>query len=245
MDKNLKLINILIDNSEKKTLLNIESLATKDKSEMITVIIINDIVYVSEYSKKKEYTVPLNMTLFEFKKMLTTHYNIEIDEVKLTQEREVPEYYNSRTLKELPVNLNDPLSLSKRYINTYYEPEIMINNKMNPKAARCFRLIFERYSTDGTMSKDQAHEFTSACLSSLSKRYDDKVNFLFSNYDYDKDGFLNFEGFLAFYEDAAKDNRTSTVWSNLKSFGVSTEFKFPHENSETVNEELFPRKILA
>ena len=87
---------------------------------MITVIIINDIVYVSEYSKKKEFVVPLNMTLFEFKKMLTTHYSIDVDEVKLTQEREVPEYYNSRTLKELPVNLNDPLSLSKRYINTYY-----------------------------------------------------------------------------------------------------------------------------
>lgn len=106
---------------------------------------------------------------------------------------------------------------------------------MNPKAVRCFRVIFERYSSEGLMSKEQAHEFTSACLSSISKRYDDKVNFLFNHYDYDKDGFLNFEGFLAFYEDAAKDNRTSTVWSNLKSFGVSTEFRFPHEANQTVN----------
>ena len=31
---------------------------------MINIIIINDIVYVNEYSKKKELTVPLNMTLF-------------------------------------------------------------------------------------------------------------------------------------------------------------------------------------
>lgn len=53
MDKNLKLINILIDNSEKKNCLDIESLVTKEKSELITVIIINDIVYVNEYSKKK------------------------------------------------------------------------------------------------------------------------------------------------------------------------------------------------
>ena len=98
----------------------------------------------------------------------------------------------------------------------------MVNGKMNPKAIRCFRVIFERYSTDGIMSRDQAHEFTSACLSSISKRYDDKVNFLFSHYDPDKNGFLKFEEFLAFYEDAGKDNRSSTVWSNLKSFGVST-----------------------
>ena len=53
VDKNLKLINILIDNSEKKNCLDIESLVTKEKSELITVIIINDIVYVNEYSKKK------------------------------------------------------------------------------------------------------------------------------------------------------------------------------------------------
>ena len=102
-------------------------------------------------------------------------------------------------MKELPVNLNDPLSLSKRYTTTYYEPDIMINNKMNPKAKRCFQVIFDRYSTDGLMSKEQAHEFTSACLSSISKRYDDKVNYLFSNYDYDHDGFLTGDGFLAFY----------------------------------------------
>lgn len=60
------------------------------------------------------------MTLFDFKKLLTNHYSLEVDEVKLSQEREIPEYYNSRILKELPINLNDPLSLSKRYINTYY-----------------------------------------------------------------------------------------------------------------------------
>lgn len=97
------------------------------------------------------------MTLYEFKKSLTTHYNIEVDEVKLSQEREIPEYYNSRVIKELPINLNDPLSLTKRYINTYYEPEMLINNKLNPKAVRCFKIIFDRYSTGGLMSKEQSH----------------------------------------------------------------------------------------
>lgn len=116
---------------------------------------------------------------------------------------------------------------------------------MNPKAVRCFKVIYERYSSDGVMTKEQAHQFTSACLSSISKRYDDKVNFLYSHYDYDNDGLLNFEGFLGFYEDAAKDNRTGTVWSNLKSFGVNTDFRFPYESSKTINEELFPRKILS
>lgn len=61
----------------------------------------------------------------------------------------------------------------------------------------------------------------------MSKRYDDKVNYLFANYDYDNDGFVTEEGFIDFYERAAQDNKTTTVWSNLKSFGINTDFKFP------------------
>ena len=79
------------------------------------------------------------------------------------------------------------------------------------------------------MSRDQCHEFTSACLSSISKRYDDKVNYLFANYDYDNDGYIDLDGFLNFYEKASQDNKTATVWSNLKSFGVNAYFRFPNE----------------
>lgn len=166
------------------------------------------------------------MTLYQLKKEITKYYNLEVDEVKLSQEREIPEYYNSRILKQLPINFNDPINLSKKYINTYYEPEVLLNNKLNPKVVRCFKSIFERYSANGLMSKDQCNQFTSACLSSTSKRYDEKVRDLYSRYDYDNDGFLNWEGFLNFYEDAARENKTTTVWSNLKSFGVNADFKF-------------------
>jgi Ca2+-binding EF-hand superfamily protein len=84
------------------------------------------------------------------------------------------------------------------------------------------------------MSRDQCHEFTSACLSSISKRYDDKVNYLFANYDYDNDGYIDLEGFLNFYEKASQDNKTATVWSNLKSFGVNADFRFPNEINKDV-----------
>ena len=59
----------------------------------------NDIVYVNEYAKKRELTVPFNMTLYQLKKEITKYYNLEVEEVKLSQEREIPEYYNSRILK--------------------------------------------------------------------------------------------------------------------------------------------------
>ena len=56
---------------------------------------------------------------------------------------------------------------------------------------------------------------------------------------------MNLEGFLDFYEKAAQDNKTTTVWSNLKSFGINADFKFPDELSKEVQYQLFPRKILA
>ena len=54
------------------------------------------------------------------------------------------------------------------------------------------------------MSKENCHDFTSACLGTLNKRYDDKINNLFARYDYDHDDQLTLEGFLNFYEDSAR-----------------------------------------
>lgn len=115
---------------------------TKEKSDTITLVIINDIIYVSDYTKKKEFVVTMNMTLAQFKKMLTNSYSIEIDEIKLSQDREIPEYYNSRTIRELPINFNDPITISRKFTSAYSEPEMVINNKLNPKAVRCFKVIF-------------------------------------------------------------------------------------------------------
>lgn len=64
------------------------------------------------------------------------------------------------------------------------------------------------------------------CIGSITKRYDDKVTGLFQKYDCDNDGLLTADDFLKFYEDAARD-KASTVWANLKSFGVNSNFQFP------------------
>jgi hypothetical protein len=95
------------------------------------------------------------------------------------------------------------------------------------------------------MSKDQCHDFTCACLGTVTKRYEDKINALYVDYDYDNDGFLEINGFLAFYEKAAQDNKGSTVWSNLKNFGVNAELKFYNEAEAPLELERFPRKRLA
>jgi hypothetical protein len=85
IEKTLKLINILIDNSEKKYSLEMDSLVTKEKSENITIVVLNDIIYINEYTKKKEFAIALNSTLYQLKKTLATSYSLEFDEIKLSQ----------------------------------------------------------------------------------------------------------------------------------------------------------------
>lgn len=106
----------------------------------------------------------------------------------------------------------------------------MIGDEINPKAIRCFQIIFERYSTDGLMDKDQCNTFTGMCLGSTSSRrhYNEKISMLYDQYDDDSDGYLTFTNFLKFYKDAI-DDRPITVWSNLRSFGVKGNFRFRDE----------------
>lgn len=43
---------------------------------------------------------------------------------------------------------------------------------MNPKAIRCFKAIFDKYSTNGKMDKTQCYNFTVICLgSNCSAKY--------------------------------------------------------------------------
>lgn len=89
-------------------------------------------------------------------------------------------------------------------VSSHAESEFFLDSEkrqMNPKATRAFKVIFEKFSTDGKMSKDECNKFTAACLgtSSSVKYYTDKISLVYSKYDDDKDDFLTFDNFLEFY----------------------------------------------
>jgi hypothetical protein len=75
------------------------------------------------------------------------------------------------------MNLSESLTISKRHMPTYAEAELVINGELHPKAVRAFKSIFDEFSTNGLMSKDQCLEFTAKCLGSTSspKYYSDKI----------------------------------------------------------------------
>lgn len=96
------------------------------------------------------------------------------------------------------------------------------------------------------MDKTQCNSFTLVCLgpSCNPKYYNEKISSLYGKYDEDNDGLLTFENFLKFYEDAAKE-RASTVWSNLKCFGVKGDLRFNYEPDEISDVTKFPRNIIS
>ncbi len=96
------------------------------------------------------------------------------------------------------------------------------------------------------MNKSQCYDFTIKCLgaSSSPKFYEEKINGLFMEYDEDKDDLLTFDDFLKFYKNAAI-SRSSTVWTNLKSFGVQGNFKFGYEANEQIKVDKIPRNIMS
>ena len=67
---------------------------------------------------------------------------------------------------------------------------------------------------------------------------------MFKEYDEDQDDLLEFNDFLKFYK-AASISRSSTVWSNLRSFGVQGNFKFAYENNDEVVVDKLPRKTMS
>jgi hypothetical protein len=106
---------------------------------------------------------------------------------------------------------------------------LIIDNKLNPKAVRVFKIVFDKYSSrPNEMSKDDYNRFTGMCLNTYSKSYYDKIHPLYMKYDSNHDGYLSFDDFLNFYIDAALE-KPSTVWNNLKNLNVRGNFKFKDE----------------
>lgn len=54
------------------------------------------------------------------------------------------------------------------------------------------------------MSKSQCQKYHQRCVGQVSSFSENKVDKIYDQYDTDKDGYLTYENFLAFYEYSAK-----------------------------------------
>ena len=135
---------------------------------------------------------------------------------------------NDEELKELLLNClsknqNFNLSLLDEYFNLminnlYFKNNIRINiddlieenipkillikdNKLTNKAIKTFKDIFNLFSIDNKMNKNQYAKLVSLTIKEEVNENDERINYLFSNYNINNDGLLLFEEFLIFYID--------------------------------------------
>ena len=101
-------------------------------------------------------------------------------------------------------------------------PKILLikDNKLTNKAIQTFKDIFNLFSIDNKMNKNQYAKLVSSIIKEEVNENDERINYLFSNYNINNDGLLLFEEFLKFYFDSIKD-KINVVWDNLYSLGYN------------------------
>ena len=99
-------------------------------------------------------------------------------------------------------------------------PKILLikDNKLTNKAIKTFKDIFNLFSIDNKMNKNQYAVLMSSIIKEEVNENDEEINDLFSNYNINNDGLLLFEEFLKFYFDSIND-KINVVWDNLYSLG--------------------------
>ena len=116
-------------------------------------------------------------------------------------------------------------------------------NKLTEPAIKAFTGIFHRFATNGQMSMSDSARFVEASTNDSCSIQDYRVVDLFYKYDTNKDGVLDLEDFLNFFEDSCK-SRESTVWRNLESLRIRPDLKRYEDVKENLDYNIMARYIV-
>lgn len=244
VSRSIFMLECIIEESEREGDANLQSLAKMRKGEPITLDLINDIVFMSDPNRKLKLKTTSNITLLDLKKTIGRLVSVHWSELRLTQKDEFDEISNSRFLQELGLKLDEPITITKKTIATVRQEPMVVDGTFNPKAIEAIRKIYQRYSTEGRMDPEQCRQFVGGCIGDTTKRYQDKVDKLFADYDKDKNGYLQVDHIIDFFEGAAYD-KPAIVSSNFRSLGIRNDFRLFDEAEAECRQEDLPRYALS
>lgn len=111
----IKLMSVVINDSEKNVETNIKSLISKKEPDYAKFIVINEVSYISsESSKKLDVIFAMNTPVIRLRKFFAKEFNLTWQEVKIVSHKLIEDYENSLTLSEIKLNPNQPLTISRR-----------------------------------------------------------------------------------------------------------------------------------
>ncbi len=121
---------------------------------------------------------------------------------------------------------NENLSIETDNLLNEIIPKIPLikDNKLTEEILNILKNIFDSFSFDELLTKNQASKLMSEIMNKEIKENDKIISDLFLVYDYNKDDYLNFEGFYNFYYNKIKNN-IDKVWKSLYNLGYNNILK--------------------
>ena len=164
-----------------------------------------------------------NTTIYELRFLVGKEVGGFLQEISLCVDKKpIDNMLNGYTLRQAnitePITVECKVKIERVGLTDHY-------GKLTQEAQNIFRKLFTLFSTDGLMSKQECQKFHQRCVGdSISSSCESKVEEIYETYDADKDGNLDMNEFIRFYETSCK-SRESTVWRNLEMFGIRPDLK--------------------
>jgi len=217
-EKYLSILSSILNESEKAGNGNLNPVSRQLPPEKMHITFIN---HFNELRNKLHLTVNSNLTLYELRHEMGRLVNAYGHELKMyCGEKLLDEHWNALSIDSLP--LDNTISISKRH--KIERAELTTAGKLTDDANKIFKMVFDEYSTNGLMSKNDCKRLQKRMVGDSMIFVESKVNKIFQNYDADKDDHLKFSEFVSHYEMLAKV-KPNSVWTGLEALGVREDLR--------------------
>jgi hypothetical protein len=252
--KLLKLIEGMLDNSERRGNSGITPLISVPKGYDITLKIQTycmDALIGTVAPAQFDLAVHSRITYWQLTMLIAKILKVAPEMLRLIPMAcKIGDRDTGKILEELNVPDGEQITVTKRSEEFTPRVNLVRNKVLTDKARSVFTEIYERFSKEGKFTRQGCAEFTQVCLVDKNITEEDhQITALFKEYDKQDKGYLTIEEFLGFYE-LASINRERVVWSNLKELGYGPDLnKLNAEKSIIITTSLpkdkLPRYLLA
>jgi len=246
--KCLKILRLMIEESEKKGTARVKSHSGLLKHKVITLKVIDSTEKQSEFFIK----VYGNTTMWDLKEILAKKVGVCVDFIKITiHKNDIENTDHGKTVIDMKLQENDCIKVQRNTLDSLIpQVELVLNNEVVPDCIKIFNDWYDFYSTEGKMTREDCARFVKAVTGSRDDISidDPRIKGLFDTYDTNRDGLLEKEDFVGFYRECAlRPDKKRVVWENMKTMGIRNDLKRLDEPYELYNSEktLLPRYNLA
>jgi len=252
--KLLRLIEEMLYNSERKGNDGITPLGYLIKGRTFTLKVnskITNVVNAPHVPKKFELIVHSSLTLWQLRMIISKKLRVATHLLKLMMNnKDLKERDNGKSLEALGIDGTDTIQVKKRDVKFVPKIDLTKNKRFTEEAKKVFEDIFEKFSENGRMSRENCAEYTKACLGDDNIRIDSyQIEGIFKDHDKENKNYLALEDFLDFYENAS-NTREATVWKNLSELGYGSDLKTLDSQTNDADDNLvktikLPRYLLS